>query len=137
MIFLNNLLWQSQPFWTQIWYLIQCAKTHVPTLYLKCLPLLSKSKFLIVFTGFYIATPAERGWRNERVGLLSLSLELTAEPVCLHFWYVFSQIIHFWLGILKYYFCTCLALLFVRESASDFTKIAKVLENALLFFFFN
>nr|XP_042114860.1 enteropeptidase [Peromyscus maniculatus bairdii] len=38
-------------------------------------------------SGFYIATPAERGWRNERVGLLSLSLELTAEPVCLHFWY--------------------------------------------------
>ncbi|KAL1787837.1 enteropeptidase isoform X1 [Sigmodon hispidus] len=38
-------------------------------------------------SGFYISTPLEKGWRQERVGLLSLSLELTSEPVCLHFWY--------------------------------------------------
>ncbi|XP_050004892.1 enteropeptidase isoform X1 [Alexandromys fortis] len=38
-------------------------------------------------SGFYISTPTERCWRNERVGLLSLSLELASEPACLHFWY--------------------------------------------------
>ncbi|CAO2632212.1 Tmprss15 [Lemmus lemmus] len=38
-------------------------------------------------SGFYISTPTEQGWRRERVGLLSLFLELTWEPACLHFWY--------------------------------------------------
>lgn len=38
-------------------------------------------------SGFYISTPTEQCWRRERVGLLSLSLELTSEPACLHFWY--------------------------------------------------
>ncbi|XP_060226655.1 enteropeptidase isoform X3 [Meriones unguiculatus] len=38
-------------------------------------------------SGFYISTPTEQGWRRERVGLSSLSLDLTSEPVCLRFWY--------------------------------------------------
>lgn len=38
-------------------------------------------------SGFYISTPAEQAWKSERVGLSSLSLGFTSEPVCLHFWY--------------------------------------------------
>ncbi|GAB1300390.1 Enteropeptidase [Apodemus speciosus] len=38
-------------------------------------------------SGFYISTPTEQGWKSERVGLSSLPLGLTSEPVCLHFWY--------------------------------------------------
>nr|KAF6383975.1 transmembrane serine protease 15 [Pipistrellus kuhlii] len=38
-------------------------------------------------SGFYISTPTGRGWKQERVGLLSLPLNPTVEPVCLSFWY--------------------------------------------------
>ncbi|XP_076799209.1 enteropeptidase isoform X2 [Arvicanthis niloticus] len=38
-------------------------------------------------SGFYISTPTEQAWRSERVGLSSLSLGHTSDPVCLHFWY--------------------------------------------------
>ncbi|XP_027269120.1 enteropeptidase isoform X3 [Cricetulus griseus] len=38
-------------------------------------------------SGFYISTPVDQAWRGERMGLSSLYLELTSEPVCLHFWY--------------------------------------------------
>ncbi|XP_051006329.1 enteropeptidase [Acomys russatus] len=38
-------------------------------------------------SGFYLSTPVEQGYRRERVGLLSLSLDLLSEPGCLHFWY--------------------------------------------------
>uniref|UniRef100_A0A8D1ASV7 Enteropeptidase n=1 Tax=Sus scrofa TaxID=9823 RepID=A0A8D1ASV7_PIG len=38
-------------------------------------------------SGFYISTPTGPGGRQERVGLLSLPLEPTLEPVCLSFWY--------------------------------------------------
>uniref|UniRef100_A0A8C5LCV7 Enteropeptidase n=1 Tax=Jaculus jaculus TaxID=51337 RepID=A0A8C5LCV7_JACJA len=38
-------------------------------------------------SGFYISTPTGPGGRRERVGLLSLPLEPSLEPVCLSFWY--------------------------------------------------
>ncbi|KAM5281293.1 enteropeptidase [Ctenodactylus gundi] len=38
-------------------------------------------------SGFYISTPTGPGGRAERVGLLSLPLSPTLEPVCLSFWY--------------------------------------------------
>ncbi|XP_025851483.2 enteropeptidase isoform X2 [Vulpes vulpes] len=38
-------------------------------------------------SGFYISTPTGPGGRRERVGLLSLPLDPTLEPVCLSFWY--------------------------------------------------
>ncbi|XP_006216822.2 enteropeptidase [Vicugna pacos] len=38
-------------------------------------------------SGFYISTPTGPGGRQERVGLLSLPLDPTLEPVCLSFWY--------------------------------------------------
>uniref|UniRef100_G1PBV1 Enteropeptidase n=1 Tax=Myotis lucifugus TaxID=59463 RepID=G1PBV1_MYOLU len=38
-------------------------------------------------SGFYISTPTGPGGRRERVGLLSLPLNPTLEPVCLSFWY--------------------------------------------------
>ncbi|XP_008829018.1 enteropeptidase isoform X2 [Nannospalax galili] len=38
-------------------------------------------------SGFYISTPTGQGWRRERVGLFSLPLDSTLEPVCLSFWY--------------------------------------------------
>ncbi|XP_036737451.2 enteropeptidase [Manis pentadactyla] len=38
-------------------------------------------------SGFYISTPTGPGGRQERVGLLSLSLDPMLEPVCLSFWY--------------------------------------------------
>ncbi|ELW68372.1 Enteropeptidase [Tupaia chinensis] len=38
-------------------------------------------------SGFYISTPTGPGGRQERVGLLSLPLNPTLEPVCLSFWY--------------------------------------------------
>uniref|UniRef100_A0A8C3YND0 Enteropeptidase n=1 Tax=Catagonus wagneri TaxID=51154 RepID=A0A8C3YND0_9CETA len=38
-------------------------------------------------SGFYISTPTGPGGRQERVGLLSLPLHPTLEPVCLSFWY--------------------------------------------------
>ncbi|KAK1344221.1 hypothetical protein QTO34_014786, partial [Cnephaeus nilssonii] len=38
-------------------------------------------------SGFYISTPTGPGGRPERVGLLSLPLNPTLEPVCLSFWY--------------------------------------------------
>ncbi|XP_062969375.1 enteropeptidase [Cynocephalus volans] len=38
-------------------------------------------------SGFYISTPTGPGGRKERVGLLSLPLDPTVEPVCLSFWY--------------------------------------------------
>uniref|UniRef100_A0A8D1TEC8 Enteropeptidase n=1 Tax=Sus scrofa TaxID=9823 RepID=A0A8D1TEC8_PIG len=40
-----------------------------------------------ILRGFYISTPTGPGGRQERVGLLSLPLEPTLEPVCLSFWY--------------------------------------------------
>lgn len=46
------------------------------------------SKSCFVFAGFYISTPTGPGGRRERVGLLSLPLDPTLEPVCLSFWYV-------------------------------------------------
>ncbi|XP_029794544.1 enteropeptidase [Suricata suricatta] len=39
------------------------------------------------YSGFYISTPTGPGGRQERVGLLSLPLNPTLEPVCLSFWY--------------------------------------------------
>ncbi|XP_046956421.1 enteropeptidase [Lynx rufus] len=39
------------------------------------------------YSGFYISTPTGPGGRRERVGLLSLPLDPTLEPVCLSFWY--------------------------------------------------
>ncbi|XP_037684760.1 enteropeptidase [Choloepus didactylus] len=53
-------------------------------------PLLSGPDFDHTFgnaSGFYISTPIMPGWRRERVGLLSLPLDPTLEPVCLSFWY--------------------------------------------------
>ncbi|XP_048201899.1 enteropeptidase [Perognathus longimembris pacificus] len=38
-------------------------------------------------SGFYISTPTFQGAGRERIGLLSLPLEPTVEPVCLSFWY--------------------------------------------------
>ncbi|XP_055965398.1 enteropeptidase [Sorex fumeus] len=38
-------------------------------------------------SGYYISTPTGPGGRRERVGLLSLPLDPTLEPVCLSFWY--------------------------------------------------
>ncbi|XP_007521346.1 enteropeptidase [Erinaceus europaeus] len=38
-------------------------------------------------SGYYISTPTGPGGRRERVGLLSLPLHPTLEPVCLSFWY--------------------------------------------------
>uniref|UniRef100_A0A452UGH6 Enteropeptidase n=1 Tax=Ursus maritimus TaxID=29073 RepID=A0A452UGH6_URSMA len=38
-------------------------------------------------SGFYISTPTGPGGRQERVGLTSLPLDPTLEPVCLSFWY--------------------------------------------------
>ncbi|XP_058152463.1 enteropeptidase [Dasypus novemcinctus] len=38
-------------------------------------------------SGFYISTPTGPGGRRERVGLLSLPLDPTLEPICLSFWY--------------------------------------------------
>ncbi|XP_076974867.1 enteropeptidase [Tamandua tetradactyla] len=38
-------------------------------------------------SGFYISTPILPRWRRERVGLLSLPLDPTWEPLCLSFWY--------------------------------------------------
>uniref|UniRef100_H0V5F5 Enteropeptidase n=2 Tax=Cavia porcellus TaxID=10141 RepID=H0V5F5_CAVPO len=38
-------------------------------------------------SGFYISTPTGPGGRSERVGLLSLPLSPSSNPVCLSFWY--------------------------------------------------
>ncbi|KFO24146.1 Enteropeptidase [Fukomys damarensis] len=38
-------------------------------------------------SGFYISTPTGPGGRKERVGLLSLPLDPSLNPVCLSFWY--------------------------------------------------
>lgn len=75
------------------------------------------------FTGFYISTPTKRGWKPEIIGLLSLPLNPTVEPVCLSFWYVVGPC------SIPCYLISSIA--FLMLPGSDFSKmLSQVLMNS-------